>query len=82
MQSGARIAMIVFAKYENGFFRPLVDVSLPEGTIVEVRLPAEAAAASNESIETSPFAGMWKDRDDLGDSVDYINRLRRSLRAN
>ena len=74
-------AMIVPAKYENGVFRPLTDISIPEGTVVEVQVPAEAPDAASESIENSPFAGMWKDRDDLGDSVDYINRLRGSLRG-
>ena len=31
------------------------------------------------SIGDTPFAGLWKDREDMADSVEYINRLRREL---
>jgi len=33
----------------------------------------------SRSIGDSPFAGMWKDREDMADSIEYINRLRREL---
>ena len=51
----------------------------PEGTVVEVSLPAEAPIARPRSISDTPFAGMWKDREDMADSVEYINRLRREI---
>jgi hypothetical protein len=71
--------MTIPARYENGVFRPLQEVPIEEGTVVEVLLPEEPAATRSPSIADSPFAGMWKDRDDMADSVEYINRLRREL---
>jgi predicted DNA-binding antitoxin AbrB/MazE fold protein len=32
-------AMTIAAKYEDGVFKPLENVEIPEGTVVEVRLP-------------------------------------------
>ena len=71
--------MTIPAKYENGVFRPLQDVPIKEGTVVEVYVPVETPAGTLRSISDSPFAGMWKDREDMADSVEYINRLRREL---
>ena len=70
--------MTVPAKFENGVFRPLQDVQIKEGTVVEVHIPQPPPALKHPVRDTA-FAGMWKDRDDLGDSVEYINRLRRDL---
>ena len=72
-------AMTIPARYENGVFRPLQDVPIKEGTVVEVQVPEEAPAKKPRSIGDSPLAGMWKDRDDMADSVEYIDRLRREL---
>jgi hypothetical protein len=44
-----------------------------------VNVPAEAYARTIHSIGDTPFAGMWKDREDMADSVEYISRLRREL---
>ena len=71
--------MTIPARYENGVFRPLQNVPLREGAMVEVYLPAEASGTKPRSIGDLPFAGMWKDREDMVDSVEYINRLRREL---
>lgn len=74
--------MTIPARYEKGVFRPLRDVPIQEGTIVEVYLPEEVTAARRRAIAdspVSPFAGMWKDREDITDSDEYINRLRREL---
>jgi predicted DNA-binding antitoxin AbrB/MazE fold protein len=73
--------MTIPAKYEKGVFRPLQDVPIKEGTVVEVHLPVETPATRLPSIGDSPFAGMWKDREDMADSVEYINRLRREIRG-
>ncbi len=35
-------AMTIPARYENGVFRPLQDVAIKEGRVVEVHLHAEA----------------------------------------
>jgi hypothetical protein len=72
-------AVTIPAKYENGVFRPLQDVPIKEGTVVEVVLATEVPVKRPPLIADSPFTGIWKDRVDLADSVEYINRLRRNL---
>jgi AF2212-like protein len=72
-------SMTIPAKYENGVFRPLQDVPIEEGTVVEVYVPEAMPISRTRSIGDSPFAGMWRDRDDMADSVEYINRLRGEL---
>jgi hypothetical protein len=76
-------SMTVPAKYENGVFRPLGQVQIAEGTIVEVHLPAgpQGSGPRPRSVREFAFCGMWKDRDDMADSVEYINRLRENLRG-
>jgi len=73
--------MTIPARFENGVFRPLQDVPIKEGTVVEVHVPVEAPSGRPRSIGDSPFAGMWRDREDMADSVEYINRLRSELRG-
>ena len=52
---------------------------MKEGTLVEINVPVEQPARRPPSIGDTPFAGLWKDREDMADSVEYINRLRREL---
>jgi predicted DNA-binding antitoxin AbrB/MazE fold protein len=74
--------MTIPAKYENGVFRPLEIVQMKEGTVVEVLVPAEQEPArKRRSIKDLPFYGMWKDRADIGDGVDYVNKLRENPRG-
>lgn len=75
--------MTITAKYEDGVFKPLEDVSITEGTIVEVRVPSRADCLNSRARSVGDFAfyGMWKDRTDIGDSVAYISNLRRNLRG-
>jgi predicted DNA-binding antitoxin AbrB/MazE fold protein len=75
--------MTITAKYEDGVFKPLEDVTINEGTIVEVQIPscAERLKVKSRSVRDFDFYGMWKDRTDIGDSVEYINKLRRDLRG-
>jgi predicted DNA-binding antitoxin AbrB/MazE fold protein len=75
--------MTITARYEDGVFKPLADVSIAEGTIVEVRVPSYADRLKSKArpVGDSTFYGMWKDRTDIGDSVDYISNLRRDLRG-
>jgi predicted DNA-binding antitoxin AbrB/MazE fold protein len=75
--------MTIAAKYENGVFKPLEDVNISEGTIVEVRVPARDSRRKNKarSVGDFDFFGMWRDRTDIRDSVKYINDLRRNLRS-
>jgi predicted DNA-binding antitoxin AbrB/MazE fold protein len=75
--------MTISAKYENGVFKPLEDVSISEGTIVEVRVPscADRLTTKARSVGDFAFYGMWKDRTDIGDSVEFVNNLRRNVRG-
>ncbi len=75
--------MTITAKYEDGVFKPLQDVEIREGSLVEVRIPSGTVHLKRKSPSVASFAfyGMWKDRSDLGDSVEYISKLRRNLRA-
>ncbi len=74
--------MTITAKYEDGVFKPLEDVNIREGTIVEVRLPscADQLKRKSRSVADFAFCGMWKDRTDIGGSVDYLNTLRQDRR--
>ncbi|HLJ49218.1 MAG TPA: antitoxin family protein [Bryobacteraceae bacterium] len=75
--------MTITAKYENGVFKPLEDVDILDGTLVEIRGPSWTERLKSKSRPVADFAfyGMWKDRTDIGDSVEYINQLRRDLRG-
>ena len=67
--------MTIAAKYENGVFNPLEDVKIKEGTVVEVYVP-QGEKVKPGSIRELGFAGMWADRDDIPDGLNYVNRLR------
>ncbi|MGA2774100.1 MAG: antitoxin family protein [Bryobacteraceae bacterium] len=74
--------MTIPAKYENGVFRPLGDVQIKEGTVVAVLIPTEQQpTGKRRSIKDLPFYGMWKDRTDIGDGVEYVNKLRDNPRG-
>ena len=68
--------MVIEAKYENGVFKPLVEVKLEEGTTVEIHFNHEQSARKAPSIRELGFVGMWADREDIKDGVSYVNRLR------
>ena len=48
--------MTISAKFEGGVFKPLEDVTITEGTIVEVRLPSYAALLKEKSCSVQDFA--------------------------
>jgi len=75
--------MTIAAKYEEGVFKPLEEVTIKEGTVVEVRLPSfsDRLKTKSPSVRNFAFYGMWKDRADIGDSVEYVSSLRRDLRG-
>ena len=72
--------MTIPAKYEDGVFKPLEDVKIQEGTVVEVYVP-QREKTKPRSIRELGFAGMWADRDDITDGVSYVNRLRDNPRS-
>jgi hypothetical protein len=67
--------MTISAKYEHGVFKPLAEVQIEEGTLVEVHVPT-SRLAKPRSIRDMGFVGMWADRDDIPDGVTYVNELR------
>ena len=75
--------MIITAKNEDGVFKPLANVTMNEGTIVEIHVPSYADRLRTKSCSVGDFAfyGMWKDRTDISDSVKYISDLRRDIRG-
>ena len=68
--------MVIAAKYEKGVFKPLREVLLEEGTIVEVYVSSTPGAKAQRSIRELGFVGMWKDRTDIKDGVSYVDDLR------
>ena len=72
--------MVIEAKYENGVFKPLVEVKLEEGTTVEIHINREKTGRKAPSIRELGFVGMWADREDIKDGVSYVNRLRDQTR--
>ena len=74
--------MTIHAKYENGVFRPLEDVAIKEGTVVQVHVPVEGqSGGKRRSIKDLAFYGMWADRADIIDGVSYVNTLRNNPRG-
>lgn len=71
--------MTIKAKYEKGMFKPLEEVRLSEGTLVEVSIPNDKKA--RRPVREFSFAGMWKNRKDIPDGLEYVNRLRENPRA-
>src|SRR6266481_3323167 len=59
--------MTITARYEDGVFKPLEDVTVNEGTIVEVRVPSYTDRLKGKSrpVGDCAFFGMWKDRTDI-----------------
>jgi hypothetical protein len=72
--------MVIEAKYENGVFRPLEEIELKEGTVVEIHVNS-AEGARKTSIRGLGFVGMWADRADIKDGMSYVESLRDSPRA-
>ena len=69
--------MTIPAKYENGVFRPLEEVEIKDGTVVDIHVLSEnVPVRRRRSIKDLPFFGMWADREDITDGVSYVNALR------
>ena len=67
--------LTITAKYVDGIFKPLEDVCISEGTVVEVRVPSYADRLKGKARSVGDFAfyGMWRNRTDIGDGVEYIS---------
>ena len=73
--------MTIAAKYEDGVFKPLEDVRIEDGALLEVLVPEQKPAGQRRSVAELPFFGMWKDREDIGDGIEYVDKLRNSPRG-
>jgi hypothetical protein len=74
--------MTVPARYVNGVFKPLKAVRIEEGTLVEVHLPPSLPEAGRRvSLTEVPFFGLWRDRDEMGDGTEYVDKLRDNPRG-
>ena len=71
--------MSIRAIYENGVFKPLEDVAIKEGTEVDVypRAGHGENGGKPKSVKELGAYGMWKDREDIGTGVEYVNRMRK-----
>jgi predicted DNA-binding antitoxin AbrB/MazE fold protein len=74
-------SMVIAAKYENGVFKPVGEVNLKEGTLVEVYVSPETGTNKKPSIRRLGFAGMWAGRAEIKDGVSYVDDLRENPRG-
>lgn len=61
---------------ENGQVRWLGDEIPPDGTRVSA-ISEDIRGITGAEILASGIVGMWADRDDIGDTVEWVERLRR-----
>ena len=70
--------MVIKARYENGVFKPLETVMVKEGIEADVYLREKRGGGKpKKSVRDYDVYGMWKDRTDIGDGIEYVNRIRR-----
>jgi predicted DNA-binding antitoxin AbrB/MazE fold protein len=70
--------MVIKAKYQNGVFRPVEKVVVKEGAEADVYLREKGNGEKpRKSVKDYPAYGMWADRKDIGDGVEYVNRIRK-----
>jgi predicted DNA-binding antitoxin AbrB/MazE fold protein len=71
--------MVIRARFEKGVFKPLQEVAVEEGTEVDVYIRnSRKNGRKNHPLLTQLEAfGLWKNRTDFKDGLDYVNRSRR-----
>ncbi len=73
--------MVIKARYENGVFKPLSDVPVKEGAIVDLYVRQDGKEkGTGKSLTDYAACGMWADRTDFQDGEDYVNRIRKYRR--
>ena len=71
------------AIYSGGVFRPLKEVAVAENQRVRLTIDSTPDSPANKPIRTaqdlieSGLAGIWSDRDDIHNSQDFANRIRK-----
>ena len=74
--------MVIRARFENGVFKPLQAVPVKEGTEVDVYVSNDRKNGRKPRPHLMEFEafGLWKNRTDFKDGLDYVNRIRRYRR--
>ncbi|HEY2380540.1 MAG TPA: antitoxin family protein [Terriglobia bacterium] len=76
--------MSIRAIYKNGVLKPLEELPIKEGTEVTVDVyPIEdrrQSGGKRKSVKDFAAYGMWKDRADFTDGMDYVNKIRKYRR--
>jgi len=71
--------MVIRARYEDGVFKPLEEVKLKDGTVLEIYISSNNKKRA--SLKNFSFAGMWENRVDVTDGLSYVDRLRDNPRT-
>ena len=75
------MSMVIRAHYDGKTIVPDADLDLPldQALEIEVRVltPEAAPSEAKAPISSLPFCGMWADREDMKDSVAWVNKERR-----
>ena len=64
------------AVFDGEVFRPEEEIKLEPNTRVEITIKVKPQKQSKSALETEPFVGMWRDRDDLKDSTAWVRGVR------
>ena len=74
--------MVIRARFEKGVFKPLQSVPVKEGTEVDVYARNGRKNGRKPRPQLTEFEafGLWKNRTDFKDGLDYVNRIRRYRR--
>jgi len=64
------------AHYDGKAFVPDEPVALPKNTPLFI-LVGKKRPMTGKDILNSGFVGLWKDRTDIGDSVEFARKLRK-----
>lgn len=77
------MAMTIKAHYDGKVFVPDEPVDLPKDQEVEIEIlprPAEQPKYMTAGeLAKSPIVGMWADREEIEDSTEFVNELRRKI---
>lgn len=67
---------MIRAHFDGKVFVPEEPVDLPAGTPLHLYFGDKRPMTGKDLME-SGLVGLWKDRTDIGDSVEYARKLRR-----
>ncbi|MCI0438460.1 MAG: hypothetical protein L0177_04945 [Chloroflexi bacterium] len=69
---------------EDHFLELKVPESIPPGEVEVIILRSESSRkrpTSKLDPNKHPAAGIWADREDIGDTIEFVSKLRRSMEA-